>query len=58
MLEESMKLRESGMVWIAVDPELDPLRNEPRFRKIVAEMKLDHVPPPRRLFIPPQSASR
>lgn len=39
-LEETMARRDSGMVWLAVEPQLDSLRGEPRFQEMLREMKL------------------
>ncbi len=37
-LERSFAERETDLVDLAVDPRLDPLRGEPRFRDILAEV--------------------
>ncbi len=37
-LERSLAERETDLVDLAVDPRLDPLRGEPRFREILAEI--------------------
>ncbi len=42
-LEKAYELSETpDMGWIKIDPLLDPLRNEPRFREIVAKMFSRH----------------
>jgi tetratricopeptide (TPR) repeat protein len=38
-LEEAMRLRDSGLVWLKTDPLVDPLRQEPRFQAIERELK-------------------
>jgi len=38
-LEEGFRQRSGWMVDLQVDPEIDPLRTEPRFMKLVAQMK-------------------
>jgi serine/threonine protein kinase/tetratricopeptide (TPR) repeat protein len=39
-LRNACEERDSGVIWIKVDPTLDPLRNDPRFAAIVKEMGL------------------
>jgi len=38
-LDEAMRLRDPGLVFLKSDPLLDPLRKEPRFRTIERELK-------------------
>jgi len=38
-LERAMRLRDPGMIYLKLDPLLDPLRNEPRFKAIERELK-------------------
>ena len=38
-LEEARAIRDPGLVWVGVDPELDPLRHDPRFQRIVDAMR-------------------
>jgi hypothetical protein len=33
-LEAAWRLRVAGLRWLKIDPLMDPLRNEPRFRAI------------------------
>jgi serine/threonine-protein kinase len=37
-LERALDIRDSGLLWLKVDPTLDPLRNEPRFKAIVSRL--------------------
>ncbi len=37
-LEESYLDRDTGITWLLVDPELDPLRSDPRFQTILRKM--------------------
>jgi len=39
-LERARENHESPLVWIKIDPRFDSLRNEPRFKAILREMKL------------------
>jgi tetratricopeptide (TPR) repeat protein len=39
-LEDAYEDRSTLLVWIKVDPRLDTLRSEPRFREILERMKL------------------
>ena len=39
--ERAYAERDGTLVWIKVHPRLDPLRGEPRFRELLARMKLD-----------------
>jgi len=34
-----MRIRDSGLGYLKVDPLLDPLRGEPRFRAVMRELK-------------------
>ena len=38
-LETAARLRDSNLAVLKVDPDLDPLRNEPRFQAIERELK-------------------
>jgi TolB-like protein/DNA-binding winged helix-turn-helix (wHTH) protein/tetratricopeptide (TPR) repeat protein len=38
-LETAARLRDPGMAEVGIDPMLDPVRSQPRFQAIVAEMK-------------------
>jgi TolB-like protein/tetratricopeptide (TPR) repeat protein len=38
-LQTALRLRDPGLGWLKMDPLMDPLRNEPRFRAIVGELK-------------------
>ena len=38
-LETALRLRDPGLAWLKVDPLLDPLRKEPRFRAIERALK-------------------
>jgi len=38
-LEKSATDDRSWMVWLKVDPVMDPLRNDPRFQKLMGDMK-------------------
>ena len=40
-LEVGYEIREIGMVGIKLTPELDPLRNEPRFKALLKKMNFD-----------------
>jgi adenylate cyclase len=41
LLEKAYEARELDLYWIKVDPILDPIRNEPRFKAILKKMNLD-----------------
>jgi len=41
-LERAYEQRDGTLVWIKVHPRMDGLRAEPRFRELLARMKLDH----------------
>ena len=41
-LERAYEQRDGTLVWIKVHPRMDGLRAEPRFRELLAKMKLDH----------------
>ena len=40
-LERAHEQRDGTLVWIKVHPRMDGLRAEPRFRELLAKMKLD-----------------
>jgi serine/threonine-protein kinase len=40
-LEKALQEQSGLLVWLRVDPEFDPLRSEPRFHKILAQVGLD-----------------
>lgn len=40
-LEQAFESRALQLVFIGVDPEVDPIRNDPRFRDLLARMDLD-----------------
>ena len=37
-LDRAWDIRDSGLLWLKVDPTLDPLRNEPRFKALVERL--------------------
>ena len=37
-LERAWDIRDSGLLWLKVDPTFDPLRDEPRFRALVERL--------------------
>jgi adenylate cyclase len=41
MLDAAYKVRAIELYWVKVDPELDPIRNEPRFKALLKKMNLD-----------------
>jgi tetratricopeptide (TPR) repeat protein len=41
-LERAYEQRDGTLVWIKVHPRMDGLRAEPRFRELLAKMRLDH----------------
>lgn len=41
LLEKAYEARELELYWIKVDPILDPIRNEPRFRALLQKMNLE-----------------
>ena len=42
-LERSLEHRNMNLLYVAVDPVFDPLREHPRFRRIVAAVGLEPV---------------
>jgi hypothetical protein len=38
LLQKAFEARDPGMMDIKIDPELDPLRSEPRFQDLVRRM--------------------
>jgi hypothetical protein len=40
-LELGYTYRETHMFWIKVDPEFDPIRNDPRFKALLKKMNLE-----------------
>lgn len=48
-LDAALRIRDPGLVLVAVDPLLDPIRNEPRFKAVQ-----DKVIPPD-MFVPPSA---
>lgn len=40
LLEKSYEVRDLHMAYIKVDPDLKPIRNEPRFKEILKKMNL------------------
>jgi adenylate cyclase len=41
LLEKAYEAREISLYWVKVDPILDPIRNEPRFKALMKKMNLD-----------------
>jgi serine/threonine-protein kinase len=41
ILEQARQQRTPNMLWIAVDPRVDPLRSDPRFERLLKDMKLE-----------------
>jgi tetratricopeptide (TPR) repeat protein len=41
ILEQARQQRTPNMLWIAVDPRVDPLRSDPRFVRLLKDMKLE-----------------
>ena len=41
MLDSAYKTRHIQLYWVKVDPILDPIRNEPRFKELIKKMHLD-----------------
>ena len=37
-LDRAWEIRDSGLLWLRVDPTLDPLRNEPRFKSLLERL--------------------
>jgi TolB-like protein/Tfp pilus assembly protein PilF len=46
ILEEARQQKMVNMLWIAVDPRVDPLRNDPRFDQLLRRMNLNPVSVP------------
>jgi len=40
-LEQAYQQRDGTLVWLKVHPRLDVLRGEPRFRELLARMRLE-----------------
>ena len=40
-VERAYQKREIGLYWVKIDPLLDPIRNEPRFKALLKKMNLD-----------------
>jgi tetratricopeptide (TPR) repeat protein len=38
-LEKAMRLRDTGLAYLRLDPLLDPLRHEPRYQAVERELK-------------------
>ena len=38
-LQTALRVRDTGLGWLKMDPLLDPLRREPRFQAIERELK-------------------
>jgi TolB-like protein/Tfp pilus assembly protein PilF len=49
LLEEAAAERDSDVLWLAVDPRVDPLRTEPRFQRLLVLLGLPPLDPSRRL---------
>jgi serine/threonine-protein kinase len=49
LLEEAAAERDSDVLWLAVDPRVDPLRTEPRFQRLLTLLGLAPLDPSRRL---------
>lgn len=43
LLEEARQQRSADLIWIGVRPTFDPVRNDPRFQRLLAEMHLAGV---------------
>ena len=37
-LERAQAIGDSGLIYLSTDPLLDPLRNQPRFRKLLKDI--------------------
>jgi TolB-like protein/Flp pilus assembly protein TadD len=42
-LETALRVRDPGLSWLAADPLMDPLRAEPRFQKVLRELKFPNA---------------
>ena len=42
-LQGAVRLRDPGLIILPTDPLFDPLRNDPRFRAIVAQLNFPRV---------------
>ena len=40
LLQEAEQVREAGLAWISIIPDLDPVRSDPRFKQILGRMRL------------------
>ena len=38
-LETALRLRDPGLIYLKTDPLMDPIRQEPRFQKVMRELK-------------------
>ncbi|HZW85279.1 MAG TPA: adenylate/guanylate cyclase domain-containing protein [Nitrososphaerales archaeon] len=39
-MQEAEQVREPGLAWISIIPDVDPLRSDPRFKQILSRMRL------------------
>jgi TolB-like protein/Flp pilus assembly protein TadD/tRNA A-37 threonylcarbamoyl transferase component Bud32 len=44
LLEEALQTRDGWLVWMPVEPQLDPLRDDPRFTALLQRMKVPQAP--------------